>query len=196
MAALSLQSHGHDDVTRMRRARSQDETAAVRVGETDLDLIAVDRAQCVEEVVDVEADLDFLALVSHLDLILRLLLLRVVCLDRQQTRPGGQADAPVLLVRKNRSPLESLAQHLAIRLDGPRRTCRNHTSVLRETAIDQLRSEANIADLGANVISSDGELDFPLGPENALQLEHTLARHDDLVGALRFAGELHLAQRK
>ena len=59
----SLQPHRHHDVACVCHAGRVDEAAAVRVGEPDLHLIALDRTQGVEEIVDVESNLHFLALV-------------------------------------------------------------------------------------------------------------------------------------
>src|SRR6516165_9359106 len=176
--------HRHHDVARGEHTRCVNKTAAVGVSETDLDAISLNGTQGVEKVIHVEADLDFLAFVRDLHLILRFLLLRVVRLEREKIRPHRQPDAPVLLVREDGSALQCLPQGFAIGLHRPGWIGGDNTCVLRETTIDQLRSEANVADLGANVIRSDRELDGSLGAENSLQLEHSLAGHDDLVHRL------------
>ena len=97
------------------------QAAAVRVGKADLDLVTLDRGQSIQKVIDVEADLDFLALVRHLDLVLGFLLLGVVSLEGEEIRPGGQTDAAVLLVGQDRRALQGLAQSLTIGLDCARR---------------------------------------------------------------------------
>jgi hypothetical protein len=61
-----------------------------------------------------------------------------------------------------------------------------------ELAVNELRCEANFADLDANVIATDRDLDVALAIEQALQLEHTLAWQDDLLQIARLAGKLHL----
>src|SRR6202165_4258552 len=157
-----------------------DEATAVRVREPDVHLVALDRTQGVQEIIDVESHLHFLTLVRTLHLILGFLLLRIVRLEGQQVRSGRESDSAVLLVGKDGGPLKRLSQGLPARLDRAGRIRRNYPSILRETTIYQLRSEANFADLGANVISADRELNSVLGPQDALQLEHPFAGHDDL----------------
>ena len=70
---IALEPHRHDDVLGLRRARRADQAAAVRVRQPDLDLVGVDRRQRIQQVVDVEADLELLALVARLRSDLRLL---------------------------------------------------------------------------------------------------------------------------
>jgi hypothetical protein len=64
----------------MRYRRRRDQTTAVAVGESDRDFATLDGSQRVEQIVDVEADLELLAVVVNLDLFLGLFLLRVVSL--------------------------------------------------------------------------------------------------------------------
>src|ERR1700722_18335006 len=160
IARPSLQAHRHDDVLGIRRTRGANQAAAIGIGQTDLDAIGVDRAQSVQQVVDIEPDLAIFPLVVYLDLILRLFLLRVLGLDRHEVGFHRHTHAAVLFIRQNGRALQRLAQDLAIRVDDLGRRCRNYTAVLRETTIYQLRSEANIADLRANVVRADGKLDL------------------------------------
>src|ERR1700756_3581357 len=173
-----------------------DQAAAVRVRESDLDLLALDRAEGIQEVIDVEADLDLLAVVVHLDLILGLFLLRVVRLDGEKPRAGRQPDAPILLVREDGGPLEGKFQRFTLSLYGFGRIRGYYAAVLRETTVDQLRSEANVADLGSNVITSDPELDVSLRPEDPLQLEDPFSGHDHLLAGLCLPAQLRLAERE
>src|SRR5262249_40392854 len=157
--------HWHHDVARVHGPRCMDQAAAVRVRQANLDLVAINGAEGVEEVIDVEADLHFLALVGDLDLVLGFLLFGVVCLDGKQVGAGGQANATILFVGEDGGALQCLTQGLAVSLYQTRWTGRDDASVLRETSVNQLRSEANVADLGANVISTDRELDVTLSAE-------------------------------
>src|SRR6185503_5850918 len=116
--------------------------------------------------------------------------------EHQQVRLQSEPNAAVLLVRQDGRPLERLTERLPIRLHPLGGVGRNDPSVLRETTIDQLRSEANVADLSANVICSDPELEASLRTQNSLQLKYTLARHDHLLTRLALAFGLHLAQRQ
>src|SRR4029077_4360545 len=97
---------------------------------------------------------------------------------------------------KNSRPLQCLTQRLAVRLDDPRWIVRYHAAVLRETTIDQLRSEANVADLGANVICTHREVNIAVRTQDALQLKYALAWNDHLVRVLRLAAAPHSAQRE
>src|SRR4029077_9163231 len=148
------------------RIRCVDQAAAVGVREANDDLVGLDGRQGVQQIVDVEADLDFLAFVGDFDLVFGFFLLRVVRLECQKVRPGGQADAAILFVRQDGGALQRLAQNFTIRLDSLRRAGRDYASVLRETSVNELRCEANVADLGANVISANSELDIALGAQD------------------------------
>src|SRR5579863_6434074 len=81
-----LKPHWHHNVAGMRDIRRVNETTAVRVGQSQFDAISLDCAQSIQQIVDIEADLHFLALIADLDLILRLFLLRVVRLHHEQIR--------------------------------------------------------------------------------------------------------------
>ena len=80
-ATQCLQPHRHHDVTCVRSSRRMNQAAAVRVGEPDLNLLGVDRAQRIQQVIHIEPDLNLLSGVGDLHLVLRLLLLRVMCLN-------------------------------------------------------------------------------------------------------------------
>src|SRR5579864_7672142 len=168
----------------MRRPRRVNQAAAVRVRESDLDLVAFNRAQRVEQIIDVEADLDFLVLVVHFDLVLGFLLLGVVRLDDEEPRPRGEPDAAVFRIREDGGALQGQLERLPLGFHGPGGIDGYYSPVLRETAIDQLRSEANVADLGANVISSDRQLDVSVGSEDPLQLEDAFSGDDHLLTRL------------
>ena len=150
----------------------------------------IDRCQRIEQIADVEADFDFLAAEFDFKLVLGLFLLRVVCLDRQQPGGKGQPHAAVFFVREDRCALQSGAHRLARGGHHPRRQRRDHAAIFWELAVNELRSEANFSDLDANVISSDGDFDLALSIQQALQLQYTLARQDDLLQLPGFAAKL------
>src|SRR5260370_24156436 len=178
----------------MRRPRSMDEATAVRVSQSDLDLVTLDSPECIEQVIHIEADLDLISLIRDFNLVFGLLLFRVMRLDHEQVRTRREANSTVFLVREDGRALQGMAQELAVRLDLAGRTRGDHTTVLRETTIDQLRSEANCADLGANVIRPDRQLDRPLRTQDPLQFQYALARHNDLLVGLGLVLERHFAQ--
>src|SRR6266513_1543261 len=125
-----------------------------------------------------------LALEPTLPLSLGFLRLWVVRLKREQARPSREPDSTVFLVGEDGGTLKRLSQGLSVSLHRTRRIRRNYPSILRETAVDQLRSEANFSDLGANVIRSHGEFDGTLGSQDAMQLQHAFAGHDHLLDGL------------
>src|SRR5207253_2454930 len=88
------------------------------------------------------------------------------------------------------------AQRLPIRLYLFARAGRNDPPIFRESSIDQLRSEANVADLSTNVVGSDGQLDGSIRSEDPLQLQNALARHDDLLLPAVGILQQHLADRQ
>ena len=117
-------------------------------------------------------------------------------LERQHLRAGLQPDPTVLFVRQDGCALQGVSQRFTIRVDDLVRIGGDNPAIFRETAVNELRCEANIADLGANVISADRQVDRALGAEASLQLEHTLARHDDLLLRLHRRLEADLAHRQ
>src|ERR1700678_4544322 len=80
-SVIRSEPHGHDNVPRARAARRADETTAVAVREAELDVLAIDRRQGIQQIIDVESDFEIRALVGNFDLLFGLFLLRVVGLD-------------------------------------------------------------------------------------------------------------------
>src|SRR5690348_3128976 len=81
--ARRSEPHRHDDVADRGVPGRADQAAAVRTREAELDALGFDRGERIEQVRDVEADLEGIALVVDLDLVLGLFLLGVVRLDEQ-----------------------------------------------------------------------------------------------------------------
>ena len=78
--------------------------------------------------------------------------------------------------------MQTLAQSFTICVDNTVCVGRDDARVLGELAVDELRCEANVADLAANVVGSECELDFAISiAQHPVQFEHALARHDDLL---------------
>src|SRR6185436_1270629 len=170
-AAARSEPHWHDDVLGLRRRARTDETAAIGVGEAQLNLAHVDGSQRIEEIVYVEADLELLARIRDLQLFLSLLLLWIVRLQRQYARLHSEPDPTVFLVGENGRTLKRRTQDVAIRHDLFRRGGGNDAPRVREPVINQLRCEANITDLGANVIAADRQLHVAFVAKQALQLQ-------------------------
>ena len=93
------------------------QAAAVSVGQAQHDLFRIHGRQCIEQVGDVEADLDLIALVGDLNLVLGFFLFGVMCLDRDEIWLQIDANSAILLIRENRGSLQGLAQAFAVRFD-------------------------------------------------------------------------------
>src|SRR5687767_1697356 len=68
-------SHRHDDVLEVGLLGHGDERAGISVTQPAVDLVRLEIVQNVEQIADVEADIERVALVRHVELLLRLLLL-------------------------------------------------------------------------------------------------------------------------
>ncbi len=105
-----------------------------------------------------------------------------LCADLQVARRDFHANAAVLLVGQDRSALQRGTQCFTINLHFAVGADRDHRFVVRETAIDQLRSEGDIVALDADVATANFQLDLAIAAfQQALQLGDALARHDDLA---------------
>src|SRR5277367_4308839 len=91
------------------------------------------------------------------------------------------SNTAVFLIRQNGRALQRLTQYVAVRLDRCNGSRRNYSGILRKTSVNKLRSEANVADLGANMITTDRYLCDSLFRQHPLQLEHALTWHDHLL---------------
>ena len=118
---------------------------------------AVDGRQRVEQVIHVEADLHLVAVVVDLELSPR-------PLPAPGCAPGSSAYSRFSAKRMPRyfsfdriaARCSAWRSILAICADHQLRgLARNHAAIFRESAVNQLRSEANVADLDANVIAAD-----------------------------------------
>ena len=93
-----------------------------------------------------------------------------------------QANTTVLLVGENRRTAEGFTQTLTIRQHQLVATAWQHTLVVRELAVYQLRSEGELARGSANVMLAKDDADgaILLG-EQARQFKNTFARHNHLM---------------
>ncbi len=156
--------------------------------------LAVDRGEGVQQIIDVEADLELVALEIDFDLVLGFFLLRVVSLQGQHSGLQHQANTAVFLVRENGGSLHALHAVHPGPLPPSCWDLQDHAPIFGETAVNELRSEANVANLGTHVVRADRQLEISLRTQNALQLQHALARNDDLLRRLRSRLQLGLAE--
>src|SRR4051812_42101502 len=93
----------------------------------------------------------------------------------------AHAYAPILLVRKDRCTLQRSTQSISLDHHCLAGTCRDYAPIIRKLAINQFRSESNVADLEANMVRSDGDLHITFSVENSLQFQDSLTRNNDLL---------------
>src|ERR1700722_17225709 len=73
-----LQPHRHHDVARAGIAGGSNQAAAVAVGESELDILAIDGGERIEQVIHIESHFEIVAFIPHLDLFLGFFLLGIV----------------------------------------------------------------------------------------------------------------------
>src|SRR5688572_25016950 len=133
-----LDAHRHDHVPVIAAIGEGDQHAAVRVAESAVDGFTPDVGQHVEEVSDVESDIEGLARILDLELLLRFFLL-IVSARNSQTVPGEHPPhAAEFLVGEYRGALERLQQQRAAQDDVLLVVRRNDTRVIRKFPVDDL----------------------------------------------------------
>ena len=110
VAGACSDSHRHHDVLVVIAIGHGDERARVGVAEGELDLFHRHVLEHVEQIVDVEANIERIALVIDLELLLGLLLLAVRADDLQLPGPQHETHAAELFVRQDRRPLQRREQ--------------------------------------------------------------------------------------
>src|SRR5688572_9299384 len=131
-----LDAHRHDHVPVIAAVGEGNQHAAVRVAESAVDGFAPDVGQHVEEVSDVESDIEGLARVFDLELLLRFFLLIVSARNPQTVPREHPAHAPEFFVRENCCPLERLQQERAAQGDVFLVVRRNDTGVIRKFPVN------------------------------------------------------------
>src|SRR3990172_7910217 len=104
-------AHRHDDVLEIVVSRNGDQGARVGVAQSTLDLAAVQVVEYVLQIVDVEAYIQRLAGISHVEFLLRFFLFVVAADDLQAAVDQHPAHAFELLIGEDRSALQGLQQH-------------------------------------------------------------------------------------
>src|SRR5688572_10685515 len=188
-----LEAHRHHDVPRAGGARGAHEAARIAVRYADFHFVPVDCRQRIQQVSDVEADFELVTYVGNLDLLFGFFLLGVVRLERQRVLLQGQSDPAVFLIGQDRGPLKRCTKYLPVCNYGFRRRRGYYAAIFRESAVNELRCEANVADLGANVIATDRDVNLTLCTQQSLQFQDAFSRDDHLLtGCLGW--QIHLAQ--
>ena len=135
------------------RRRGTNQATAVAVGQADLDLRSIDRCQRIHQVIDVEADLDLLAVVGRPRSPPRLLPAPDCAPGWSASSASPQSGCRGISRSTGSRPAAAPGAVLPPAVIKRGGLIRDHPAVFREPSIDQLRSEANVADLGANVIA-------------------------------------------
>src|SRR5690349_5054892 len=182
-AALPRESnaHRHDDVLIIVALGQGDERAGIGVAECEVDLVAAEVRQDVEQIRDVEADVDAFAAVRHRQLLLGLFLLAVRTDYLELIVSQNKAHAPEFLVRQNRRALQRRQQRHAVELDALAVAGGNDPVVVGKLAVDDLRDELDVGEAEARLIREDVDRYRRVAVlEQLLELEHGLARQDHL----------------
>src|ERR1700730_8590644 len=146
------QPHRHHDIASRAIPGRANQAAAVAVRQAKFDFLSIDGGQGVQQIIHIEPHFEIVAVVTHFDFLLRLLLLRVMCLYRHHILFHGDADATVFFIGENGGALQGLPQNIPIRANDIGRRRRDYPRIFRKPAVNELRSEANLADLRPNVI--------------------------------------------
>src|SRR5688572_27306220 len=113
----ALEPHRHDDELSPVRPGLANQATRVGVSDAELDLLAIDGRERVEQVIHVEADLHRVAAVLDLERLDGLFLLWIVGLEHDAIGAELEPYASILLVREDRRALQGLAEQIAVRLD-------------------------------------------------------------------------------
>src|SRR3989442_4577797 len=139
--AAKSDPHRHHDVFEALFARVADERAGRGIAERTLQLIARHIVQHVEQVVDIEADVQRIAPIAHLELLLRLFLVGIGRYDLQAAVGQDPAHAAELFIRQDRRALQRLAQRLALPLHPVLGLRPDDSWLIGKLAVDQLGDE-------------------------------------------------------
>src|SRR5262245_1970128 len=145
-ASPKLDPHRHDDVLEILLGREAEQRAGSGVAEGALDFRALHVVQHVEEVVDVETDVERVARILDLDLLVRLLLLGVGGHDLQAVVRQHPAHPAELLVGQDRGAQQRLAQRLPVEHQLVLVPRGDDALVVREFAVDQLGHQLDAAE--------------------------------------------------
>src|SRR5438045_2300001 len=177
--AAKSDPHRHDDVLEALLARVADQRARRGVAKCALELITRDVVQDVEQIVHVEADIERVAGILHLDLLLRLLLVGVRGDDLQAAVGQHPAHAAELLVGKDRRTLQRLTQRLALGLELVLMRGGNDSRVVGKLAIDQLGDDLDRAEAEAGLRRREFDLHFLVAVgEELREFHHGLPRNN------------------
>src|SRR5688572_9691460 len=181
-ASLNSDPHRHDNVFEVSFGGIANERARRRVAEGTFDAFAGYVVEDVQQVVHVEADVERIARVAHLELLVRFFLLGVRRDDLQAAVGEHPTHAAEFFVGKDRRAQQRLAQRLARRLQAVLVARGNYACVIRKLAVDQLGDEVDGAEAERGLGGADLNLDRRIAiGEKLAELQHGLARNDDFL---------------
>ena len=150
-----------------------------RIRQQNAYILALQRIQHIQHIANVEANLHLRSGVGHIQNLFRFFLFRVIGGDFQLVFANVQPHAAEFLVGENRRARKSLLQNIAARFEVFIRIFRQYAAIIRETAINQLRGEDKIANVGADIVAAYLHAQRGIAAvEHPHQLNHPFTRHD------------------
>src|SRR3989338_6725079 len=112
-----LNTHRYDDITEFLVFRCRHQDAAVRIAERESGSAAADVVQPIHQVVDVEADIQWLAVVVGLDFFLRLFLLAIAADNAEVFFSQHKTHAPEFFIGQYCGALQSLLHYSPLHIE-------------------------------------------------------------------------------
>nr|GEW26933.1 hypothetical protein [Tanacetum cinerariifolium] len=172
----------------------RDQRRRVRITEGDVDLVALQVVQDVEQVGDVETDIDAVAAVVDFQLFHGLFLVGIGGADFHHAGADDAAHAFEFIAGHDGRALQRAQQFIAADREFVGVTLGDHARVIRELAFHQFRDQLDVGKGQLDLVAGDVELDgFVVLFQQALQFDDGLARDDDFLARKGLLGG-HLAE--
>src|SRR5471030_1123438 len=190
----NLNAHRHDDVFEVGVVGNRDQRRRVRVAQRDVDLVALEVVEHVEQVGDVEADVDAVAAVVDFKFFDGFFLVGVGRADLHAARGHDAAHALELVAGHDGGALQRAQQLIAADGEFVFVALGDHPRVVGELALDQLGDQLDVGEGQLDLVGGDVQLHrLVVLFQQALQFDDGLARDDHFLALERLLG-LHLAE--
>src|SRR6266849_7268272 len=143
ISLLLSDAHRHHDVLKILVSRHRHEHAAIGVADRAVHVLRVQVVKHIQQIGNVEADIEGLAVVVDVKLFLGFFLLGVGADDLKAAGADHPAHATKFLVRKYCSPLQRLLEQQAIQDEVLLVVRRYYPRVVGKFSIDDLRNEVD-----------------------------------------------------
>src|SRR5450830_959008 len=157
--ALRLDPHGHYDVFKVGVIRNRDQRRRVRVAQGDVDLVAFQVVQDVEQVGDVETDVDGFSAVVDFQFLDGFFLVGVGLADFHAAGGDDAAHALEFVARHDGGALQGAQKLIPADREVVFISLGDHPRVIREFAFNQLGNQLNIRKSQFHLAGGDVELD-------------------------------------